>query len=83
MVQRVRDRLRVAVRGRDNEIELIIIALLADRLKLTAEYDGGKLTNRDSLIEQIKDAGNEHRDDSLRFFVYNTLPGTTSAAGAV
>jgi len=33
------------------------------------------------LIEQIKDAGHEHRTDSLRFFVYNTLPGTTSAAG--
>ncbi len=33
------------------------------------------------LIEQIKDVGHEHRDDSLRFFVYNTLPGTTSAAG--
>ena len=33
------------------------------------------------LIEQIKDRGHEHRDDSLKFFVYNTLPGTTSAAG--
>ncbi|WP_136440531.1 bifunctional aconitate hydratase 2/2-methylisocitrate dehydratase [Pacificoceanicola onchidii] len=33
------------------------------------------------LIEQIKDAGNAHRDDSLNFFIYNTLPGTTSAAG--
>ena len=33
------------------------------------------------LITQIKDAGNEHRDDSLKFFIYNTLPGTTSAAG--
>ncbi|WP_425100178.1 bifunctional aconitate hydratase 2/2-methylisocitrate dehydratase [Tropicibacter sp. S64] len=33
------------------------------------------------LIEQIKDAGHEHRADSLNFFIYNTLPGTTSAAG--
>ena len=33
------------------------------------------------IIEQIKDADNEHREDSLNFFIYNTLPGTTSAAG--
>ncbi|WP_271879592.1 bifunctional aconitate hydratase 2/2-methylisocitrate dehydratase [Phaeobacter italicus] len=33
------------------------------------------------LIEQIKDSDNAHREDSLQFFIYNTLPGTTSAAG--
>lgn len=33
------------------------------------------------IIEQIKDSGNEHREASLNFFIYNTLPGTTSAAG--
>ncbi|KEJ88160.1 bifunctional aconitate hydratase 2/2-methylisocitrate dehydratase [Sulfitobacter donghicola] len=33
------------------------------------------------LIAQIKDTGNEHRAESLNFFIYNTLPGTTSAAG--
>ena len=33
------------------------------------------------IIEQIKDTGNEHHKDSLHFFIYNTLPGTTSAAG--
>lgn len=33
------------------------------------------------IIEQIKDPNNEHREDSLQFFIYNTLPGTTSAAG--
>ena len=33
------------------------------------------------LIAQIKDAGNPHREDSLKFFIYNTMPGTTSAAG--
>ena len=36
----------------------------------------------DELIAQILDDGHEHRDDSLKFFIYNTLPGTTSAAGA-
>ena len=34
------------------------------------------------IIEQIKDPANEHRADSLNFFIYNTLPGTTPAAGA-
>ncbi|MCP4047296.1 MAG: bifunctional aconitate hydratase 2/2-methylisocitrate dehydratase [Gammaproteobacteria bacterium] len=33
------------------------------------------------IIARIKDTGNEHREDSLKFFIYNTLPGTTSAAG--
>ncbi|MEM9001742.1 MAG: bifunctional aconitate hydratase 2/2-methylisocitrate dehydratase [Bacteroidota bacterium] len=33
------------------------------------------------IIAQIKDTGNEHRKDSLDFFIYNVLPGTTSAAG--
>lgn len=33
------------------------------------------------IIEQIKDPANEHRADSLNFFIYNTLPGTTPAAG--
>ncbi|NQZ75564.1 MAG: bifunctional aconitate hydratase 2/2-methylisocitrate dehydratase [Ekhidna sp.] len=36
----------------------------------------------DEVIAQIKEAGHEHRKDSLHFFIYNTLPGTTSAAGA-
>ncbi|PKF60452.1 bifunctional aconitate hydratase 2/2-methylisocitrate dehydratase [Psychromonas sp. psych-6C06] len=34
------------------------------------------------VIAQIKDLGNEYREDSLHFFIYNTLPGTTSAANA-
>lgn len=34
------------------------------------------------IIAQIKDAGNKYREDSLKFFIYNTLPGTTPAAGA-
>ena len=33
------------------------------------------------IIAQIKDTGNERREDSLKFFIYNALPGTTSAAG--
>ena len=32
------------------------------------------------VITQIKDAHHEHRKDSLNFFTYNVLPGTTSAA---
>ncbi len=33
------------------------------------------------VIAQIKDTGHAHRKDSLQFFIYNVLPGTTSAAG--
>jgi len=32
------------------------------------------------IIEQIKDTSHKQREDSLKFFIYNTLPGTTSAA---
>ena len=42
--------------------------------------DDGALV--EELVAQIEEAGNEHRADSLNFFIYNTLPGTTSAAGA-
>ncbi|MDP9959035.1 bifunctional aconitate hydratase 2/2-methylisocitrate dehydratase [Chryseobacterium lathyri] len=41
--------------------------------------DGAGLLSE--IISQIKDPGNEYRSDSLKFFIYNTLPGTTSAAG--
>jgi len=40
--------------------------------------DSGELVAE--IIAQIKDSGNEHREDSLKFLIYNTLPGTTSAA---
>ena len=33
------------------------------------------------IVRQIKDVESEHRVGSLHFFIYNTLPGTTSAAG--
>ena len=32
------------------------------------------------IIEQIRDSQHQHRNESLEFFIYNTLPGTTSAA---
>ncbi len=41
--------------------------------------DGADLLS--AIIEQIKDLDNEHREASLNFFIYNVLPGTTSAAG--
>ena len=41
-------------------------------------FDAELLTE---IISQIKDPGNEHRKGSLDFFIYNTLPGTTGAAG--
>lgn len=41
--------------------------------------DGAELLSE--IIEQIKDSANPHREDSIKFFVYNTLPGTTPAAG--
>ncbi|CAG5069256.1 Aconitate hydratase B [Dyadobacter sp. CECT 9623] len=41
--------------------------------------DGAELLGE--IIAQIKDTQNEYREDSLKFFIYNTLPGTTSAAG--
>lgn len=40
--------------------------------------DGAELAQE--IIAQILDAGHEHRDASLNFLIYNTLPGTTSAA---
>lgn len=33
------------------------------------------------IIALIEDKGSAHRPDALKFFIYNTLPGTTSAAG--
>ena len=33
------------------------------------------------IITQIKDINNPNREESLHYFIYNTLPGTTSAAG--
>ena len=40
--------------------------------------DGAELVAE--LIAQIKDKNHEHRKESLNFFIYNVLPGTTNAA---
>jgi aconitate hydratase 2 / 2-methylisocitrate dehydratase len=39
--------------------------------------DGGLLAD---IIALIKELGNAQRAEALKFFIYNTLPGTTSAA---
>ncbi|MBB1151153.1 bifunctional aconitate hydratase 2/2-methylisocitrate dehydratase [Myroides sp. NP-2] len=41
--------------------------------------DGAELLSE--IIAQIKDTANPHRAESLQLFIYNVLPGTTSAAG--
>ncbi|WP_037494503.1 bifunctional aconitate hydratase 2/2-methylisocitrate dehydratase [Sphingobacterium deserti] len=41
--------------------------------------DGADLLSE--IITLIKDTANPNRKDALHFFIYNTLPGTTSAAG--
>jgi aconitate hydratase 2/2-methylisocitrate dehydratase len=40
--------------------------------------DGAELLSE--IIAQVKDAENEFHEDSLKLFIYNVLPGTTSAA---
>ncbi len=41
--------------------------------------DDGKLLAE--IVSQVKDLNHEERTHSLNFLIYNTLPGTTSAAG--
>ncbi len=41
--------------------------------------DGAELLSE--IIELVKDLKNVHRKAALNFFIYNVLPGTTSAAG--
>lgn len=41
--------------------------------------DGADLLSE--IISQIKDVNNAEREASVNFFIYNVLPGTTSAAG--
>ncbi|MFK7852303.1 MAG: hypothetical protein AB8D78_15105, partial [Akkermansiaceae bacterium] len=36
--------------------------------------DSGELVAE--IITQIKDPANEHREESSKFLIYNTLPGT-------
>jgi aconitate hydratase 2 / 2-methylisocitrate dehydratase len=40
--------------------------------------DGAELLRE--IIAQVKDLNNEYREDSLNFFIYNVVPGTTPAA---
>ena len=40
--------------------------------------DGAELLSE--IITQIKDVNNVHREESLNFFIYNVVPGTTPAA---
>ena len=40
--------------------------------------DDGKLLSE--IIKQIKDVDHIDREDSIKFFIYNVIPGTTSAA---
>lgn len=41
--------------------------------------DGAELLSE--IIDQIKNVNNFNRTDAVNFFIYNTLPGTTAAAG--
>jgi aconitate hydratase 2/2-methylisocitrate dehydratase len=41
--------------------------------------DGAELLSE--IIVQIKNVNNFNREDAVNFFIYNTLPGTTGAAG--
>jgi aconitate hydratase 2/2-methylisocitrate dehydratase len=40
--------------------------------------DDGALTSE--IVAIVRDDAHPHRDEALNFFIYNTLPGTTSAA---
>ena len=41
--------------------------------------DGAELVSE--IVTILQDPESPHREDALRFFTYNTLPGTTAAAG--
>jgi MoxR-like ATPase len=61
-IRRLRDRLRGAVRGRDDVIDLVLIALLADGHVLLEDYPGsGKTTLAkalgDALVDDREEAG--------------------------
>ncbi len=84
VVQRLRNRLQMAVRGRDEVIELLIIALLADGHMLLEDYPGsGKTTLAKALGDCIID--DKPDDDIVTFrriqFTPDLLPsdvtGTT------
>ena len=68
VIQKVRDRLRAAVVGRDNVIDLIIIALLSDGHVLLEDYPGsGKTTLAKSLGDSlIASANNSSKFAAMR-----------------
>jgi aconitate hydratase 2 / 2-methylisocitrate dehydratase len=70
-------------------VEEIAVSLYTDYLEQIETRKGHGLHPKpiedadlvEALILQIKDLEHEHRAESVHFFIYNTLPGTTSAAG--
>ena len=67
IVTRLQDRLRFAVRGRDEVIELVLIALLADGHVLLEDHPGsGKTTLAKCLGESIQSQG--AREDMIESF---------------
>ena len=64
------------------ELYAAYLAEIKDRetlgLKPKPIDDGGLVSD---LIAHITNNASEHRADALNYFIYNTLPGTTSAAG--
>jgi len=78
--------LRVGATPHHVEIAMTLYSDYQAEIKSRAEQglapkpiDGGALVGE--LIALISDAGSAERADALKFFIYNTLPGTTSAAG--
>ena len=59
-----------------NKLELVTGTGVIDSIPnciVKVEHDGID-------INQIKDETHQYRDDSINFFTYNVIPGTTSAA---
>jgi MoxR-like ATPase len=67
VAERLRQRLRASVVGRDAVIDLVIVALLADGHVLLEDYPGsGKTTLAKALGESIVDVGGGSRIHSMR-----------------
>ncbi len=72
----------------NNKKTLLYMSIYSDYLKEIEDrkglalnpkpIDGAELLSE--IITQIKDANNANREDSLQFFIYNVVPGTTPAA---